>query len=140
MSYLTTTERFLDDLNVWRYENVSWPVYRQEEPANYMVKDVDGQWFKCPVTKCMITQLPSQLVNVDIKEYIRLKTTKNISDFNTYYKKFGVDQEANTRAMHRDGVMDIEKKKKLINQGEHEDNNYESQRAQVLKRNLYITD
>ena len=140
MTYLTTIERFLDNLGVWRYENVSWVIYRQENMENYLVKDIDDRWFECPIDKFILTQLPSQLINVDIHEYIRLKRTKNISDFNTYYKKFGVDQEANTRAMHRDGVLDPEKKKKLINTGDHEDNNYESERDKVLKRNLYITD
>lgn len=133
--FLTTTKRFLDNLGVWRYENVSWPVYEEKDHRTYSVKDVDGVFFDCDIDNCILSPVPSQLVNMDPVEYVYLRRVADIEDYNEAYKFFfGVDQQANTKGQFAHGVFDHEMKKEIINEGNHN----ESPPKSFLERNLYI--
>lgn len=133
--FLTTTKRFLDNTGVWRYENVSWPVYEEKDYRTYSVKDVDGTYFDCDIDNCILSPIPSQLANMDPVEYNYLRRVPQIEDYNEAYKYFfGVDQKNNTTGQYAHGVFDHEKKKEMINEVSHNESPPES----VLERNLYI--
>ena len=136
MTYITVTDTYLDNLGIWRYENVSWPVYALKDEVTYSVKDIDGAFFECSVLNCIITRSPSRLINIDMADYMVLQHGREISDYNALYKQLGVDQELNTRGQFTNGEFDREKKKEIIN----ETNICESPRDALLKRNLLITD
>lgn len=133
--FLTVINRYQDNLGIWRYENVSWPVYKEKDYRTYSVKDVDGRFFDCDVKNCIFTHVPSQLVNMDPVEYIYLRRVPDIKDYDAAYKHFfGVDQSINVRAQHAHGVFDHVKKKEMIN----ENSASESPPPSFLERNLYI--
>ena len=84
--FLTTTKRFLDNTGVWRYENVSWPVYKEKDYRTYSVKDVDGTYFDCDIRNCILSPIPSQLANMDPVEYNYLRRIPQLDDYNGAYK------------------------------------------------------
>jgi len=137
MIFLTVTERFLDNNGIWRYEYVSWPVFRTVEGIpTYYVKDIDNSEFECDMRNCIISEYPSRLINVSPEEYKELSLVPPVSDYNALYKQFGIDQDVNTHAQHEGGEFDVNKKMKLINEIDYG----KSERNPILKRNLSITD
>lgn len=134
-NFLTTRDTYTDNNGVLRYNNVSWPVYRLVGDI-YIVKDVDGTEFECAKSNAFITPVPSKLSNLSDMEYLVARTQRNISDFNAFYKNIGVDQSINTMAMHNGGVLDVERKKQLINERDYG----QSEREYNGQENLFISD
>lgn len=113
--FLTIIERFRDDLGVFRYEHVSWPVY-EDEGNHWYVKDVDGRWFSCPKEKALESNMPAYLDNLSMEENAWKKRNGNVRDFNkAYNERLGIDVSRNNRAEHSGGDFDVERKKEMIN-------------------------
>lgn len=136
--YLTIIDKYKDNLGMWRWENVSWPVYRLKpgDPMIWLVKDINGIEFECDALNAIQSRVPSRLANLSLSDYQEFLRTVDITDYNEFYKRFGVDQEANTHGTWKDGEFDIENKKKIIN----ERNYGKSEAKPLLKRNLLIED
>ena len=128
----------MDNLGIWRWENVSWPVFHLKVTDNtiWIIRDIDGVEFECAVSNAIKSPVPSRLANLSLSDYEEFKRTAQITDYNEFYKRFGVDQQANTRGFWRDGEFNVELKKKIINERDYG----KSETKPLLQRNLLIED
>lgn len=138
MIFLTIIDKYQDNLGIWRWDNVSWPVFRLKpgDPLLWLVRDIDGTEFECAALNSIQSRVPSRLANMSLSDYQEYSRTADISDYNKFYKRFGVDQEANTRGTWKDGEFDVEAKKKIINERDYG----KSETKPLLQRNLLIED